>query len=24
VWGSLRVARVDTKRVTGWGRIFSV
>jgi maleate isomerase len=24
VWGSLRVARVDTKRVTSWGRIFSV
>ena len=24
VWGSLRVAGVDTKRVKGWGRIFSV
>jgi maleate isomerase len=24
VWGSLRVAGVDTKRVTGWGRVFSV
>jgi maleate isomerase len=24
VWGSLRVAGVDTKRVKGWGRIFAV
>jgi maleate isomerase len=24
VWGSLRAAGVDTRRVTGWGRIFSV
>jgi maleate isomerase len=24
VWGSLRVAGVDTKRVKGWGKIFSV
>jgi maleate isomerase len=24
VWGSLQVAGVDTKRVKGWGRIFSV
>ena len=24
VWGSLRVAGVDTKRVKGWGRIFEV
>jgi maleate isomerase len=24
VWGSLRVAGVDTNRVKGWGRIFSV
>jgi maleate isomerase len=24
VWGSLRAAGVDPKRVKGWGRIFSV
>lgn len=24
VWGSLRAAGVDTKRVKGWGRVFSV
>jgi maleate isomerase len=24
VWKSLKVAGVDTKRVKGWGRIFSV
>jgi maleate isomerase len=24
VWGSLRAAGVDTKRVKGWGRIFEV
>ena len=24
VWGSLRAAGVDTKRVKGWGKIFEV
>jgi maleate isomerase len=24
VWGSLRLAGVDTRRVTGWGGIFAV
>ena len=24
VWKSLKIAGVDTRRVTGWGRIFTV